>query len=81
MKIQEKQKIAKDWFIELQKIICKSIESLEIQYGSDAKFKKKKWKFGELKTIKGKVIEKGSAESVFNKPINSYTSTLISSII
>ena len=59
MKIQEKQKIAKDWFIELQKIICKSIESLEIQYGSDAKFKKKKWKFGELKTIKGKVIEKG----------------------
>jgi len=29
----------------------------------------------------GKVIEKGSAESVFSKPINNYTSTLISSII
>jgi len=29
----------------------------------------------------GKVIEKGNAESVFNKPINNYTNTLISSII
>ena len=29
----------------------------------------------------GKVIEKGSAESVFKKPINNYTTTLISSII
>jgi len=29
----------------------------------------------------GKVIEKGSTESVFNKPINNYTNTLISSII
>jgi oligopeptide transport system ATP-binding protein len=28
----------------------------------------------------GKVIEKGSTESVFNKPINNYTNTLISSI-
>ncbi len=59
MKIQRKKKIAKDWFINLQKIICKSIEELESQYGSNAKFNKKKWKFGELKTIKGKVIEKG----------------------
>ena len=29
----------------------------------------------------GKVIEKGSAESVFGKPINNYTKALINSII
>ena len=29
MKIKKKQKVAKKWFIELQNIICASIEQLE----------------------------------------------------
>ena len=31
--------------------------------------------------LDGTIIEKGNAESVFNRPINNYTNTLISSII
>ena len=59
MKIKEKQKITKEWFINLQNIICKNIENLEEEFGSKIKFKKKKWKHGEFRTIEGKVIEKG----------------------
>ena len=59
MKIREKQKLAKEWFIELQNIICSTIEQLEKDCGSNAKFKKNKWKHGEFRTIKGKLIQKG----------------------
>ena len=59
MKIKEKQKLAKEWFIKLQNIICNNIEQLEKEYGSNIKFRKNKWKHGEFRTIKGKVIEKG----------------------
>ena len=40
MKIKKKQKIVKEWFIELQDIICNIIEQLEKKYGSNKKFKK-----------------------------------------
>ena len=59
MKIKKKQKLAKKWFLELQNIICKNIEQLEKEYGSNIRFKKNKWKSGEFRIIKGKVIEKG----------------------
>ena len=59
MKIKKKQKLTKEWFIKLQNIICKNIEQLEEEYGSNIKFKKNKWKHGEFRTIKGEVIEKG----------------------
>ena len=59
MKIKKKQKLAKKWFLELQNIICKNVEQLEKEYGSNIKFKKNKWKSGEFRIIKGKVIEKG----------------------
>jgi len=59
MKIKEKQKLTKEWFIELQNIICNNVEKLEKEYGSKTKFKKNKWKRGEFRTIKGEVIEKG----------------------
>ena len=59
MKIREKQKLAKEWFVQLQNIICGTIEQLEKDCGSNAKFKKNKWKHGEFRTIKGKIIEKG----------------------
>jgi len=59
MKIKEKQKLVKKWFSELQNIICDNIEKLENDNGSKIKFKKNKWKYGEFRTIKGKVIEKG----------------------
>ena len=59
MKIKKKQKLAKEWFIKLQNIICNSVEQLEKEYGSNKKFKKKKWKHGELRIINGEVIEKG----------------------
>ena len=59
MKINNKQRLAKRWFAKLQNIICKSIESLEKDYGSNKKFKKNKWKHGEFRIIKGEVIEKG----------------------
>ena len=53
MKIKKKQKLAKEWFIELQNIISNSIEQLEKKYGSNKKFKKNKWKHGEFRVIKG----------------------------
>ena len=59
MKIKEKQKLTKEWFVKLQNIICNNMEQLEKEYGSKIKFKKSKWKFGEFRTIKGEVIEKG----------------------
>ena len=59
MKIKKKQKLAKEWFVKLQNIICNNIEQLEEEYGSNIKFKKNKWKHGEFRTIQGKVIEKG----------------------
>ena len=59
MKIKQKQKLAKEWFIKMQNIICNNIEQLEKEYGSNIKFKKNKWKHGEFRTIKGQVIEKG----------------------
>tara|TARA_Y100000590_G_scaffold400202_1_gene484073 strand:+ start:371 stop:1180 length:810 start_codon:yes stop_codon:yes gene_type:complete len=59
MEIINKQKLAKEWFIRLQNLICDNIEQLEKEYGSNIKFKKNKWKHGEFRTIKGKVIEKG----------------------
>jgi len=59
MKIKKKQQIVKKWFFELQKLICNNIEELEKAYGSNKKFKKNKWKYGEFRTIKGEVIEKG----------------------
>tara|TARA_B100001123_G_scaffold310539_1_gene347240 strand:+ start:249 stop:1058 length:810 start_codon:yes stop_codon:yes gene_type:complete len=59
MKIKEKQKIAKKWFVKLQNTICDNIEQLEKDYGSNIKFKKNRWKHGEFRTIEGEVIEKG----------------------
>ena len=59
MKIKKKKQIAKKWFLELQKLICYNIEGLEKIYGSNKKFKKKKWKHGEFRIIEGEVIEKG----------------------
>ncbi len=48
MKIKEKQKITKEWFINLQNIICKNIENLEEEFGSKIKFKKKNGNMGNL---------------------------------
>ena len=59
MKIEKKQKLAKEWFVKLQNLICDSVEQLEKEYGSNIKFIRNKWKHGEYRTIKGKVIEKG----------------------
>ena len=53
------KKICKDWFIELQNLICKEVLELEKEYGSTAKFKKNKWSKGEYRIIEGDVIEKG----------------------
>ena len=39
MKIKKKQKLTKEWFINLQNIICNNIEQLEEEYGSNIKFK------------------------------------------
>ena len=59
MNLEKKKKLTKKWFIKLQKIICESIEQLEKENNSNARFKKNKWKYGEFRTIRGKVIEKG----------------------
>ena len=59
MEIKIKQQLAKYWFSVLQDKICLEVENLEKEYGSTAKFKKNKWKHGELRTIRGAVIEKG----------------------
>ena len=42
MKIEKKQKLAKEWFMKLQNVICNIIEQLEKEYGSNIKFKKNK---------------------------------------
>ena len=59
MKVKKKQEVVKKWFVNLQNIVCKNIEQLEKDFGSNAKFKINKWKFGEYRVIKGRVIEKG----------------------
>ena len=59
MKLKKKQKLAREWFVKLQNIICSTIEQLEKDSGSNAKFKKNKWKHGEFRTIRGNLIEKG----------------------
>jgi len=59
MDIKKKQKIVKKWFVELQNMICKSIEQLEKEYGSKKKFKINKWKHGNFRIIEGEVFEKG----------------------
>ena len=57
--MKKNKKICKDWFIELQNLICKAVLELEKEYGSTAKFKKNKWSKGEYRIIEGNVIEKG----------------------
>ena len=50
MKIKEKQKLTKEWFVKLQNIICNNVEQLEKEYGSKIKFKntiKKKFTISE----------------------------------
>ena len=59
MKIETKKKLTKEWFIKLQNIICNNVEQLEKEFGSNIKFKRNKWKYGEFRTIKGEVVEKG----------------------
>ena len=59
MNIKEKKKLTRKWFVNLQNLICNNIENLEKEYGSKIKFKRNKWKHGEFRIIKGKVIEKG----------------------
>tara|TARA_Y100000590_G_scaffold457785_1_gene611125 strand:- start:82 stop:891 length:810 start_codon:yes stop_codon:yes gene_type:complete len=59
MQIIKKQKMVKEWFIKLQNIICKNVEELEKEFGSNKRFKRKKWKYGEFRKIEGDVIEKG----------------------
>ena len=39
--MKKNKKICKDWFIELQNLICDAVLELEKEYGSTAKFKKK----------------------------------------
>ena len=56
MKIEVKQKLARYWFCVLQDVICLEVEKLEKEHGSNIKFKKNKWKYGEFRTIKGEVI-------------------------
>ena len=57
--MKKNKKICKDWFIELQNLICDTVLELEKEYGSTAKFKKNKWSKGEYRIIEGDVIEKG----------------------
>ncbi len=57
--MKNNKKICKDWFIELQNLICDAVLELEREYGSIAEFKKNKWSKGEYRIIKGNVIEKG----------------------
>ena len=59
MEIKKKQKLTMQWFAKLQNLICDSVEQLEKEHGANIKFKNNKWKYGEFRTIKGKVIEKG----------------------
>ncbi len=57
--MKKNKKICKDWFIELQNLICDTVLELEKEYGSTAKFKKNRWSKGEYRIIEGDVIEKG----------------------
>ena len=59
MKINIKKKLAKEWFKKLQNNICNCIEQIEKENGYKIKFKKNKWKYGEFRIIKGRIIEKG----------------------
>jgi len=59
VEIKIKKKLAKEWFKKLQINICNSIEQIEKENGYKIKFKKNKWKYGEFRIIKGKIIEKG----------------------
>ena len=79
MKIETKKEIAKEWFIELQNIICNSVEYLEKEYGSNIKFKKNKWKHGEFRTIRGKVIEKGGV--AFSNVVGKFPKKFVESIV
>ena len=54
MKIKEKQKLAKEWFIRLQNIICNNVEKLEREYGSKIKFKKKQMEIWRIQNYKRK---------------------------
>ena len=54
-----KKKITNTWFKDLQNSICKTLLELEKENGSKAQYKSYKWKKGEFRIIKGKVIEKG----------------------
>ena len=54
-----KKKITKAWFKGLQDLICETVLELEKKNGSKARFKTNKWKKGEIRIIKGNVIEKG----------------------
>ena len=65
MKIKKKQQIVKKWFFELQKLICNNIEELEKTYGSNKKFKKNKWKYGEFRIIEGEVIDIQEDDVIF----------------
>ena len=42
MRIKKKQSLAKEWFVKLQNIICSTVEQLEKDCKSNAKFKKNK---------------------------------------
>ena len=70
MKIETKKKLTKEWFIKLQNIICNNVEQLEREYGSNIKFKRNKWKYGEFRTIRGEVVEKGGV--AFSKVIGKF---------
>ena len=54
MKIKIKQKLTKEWFITLQNIICKTIEQLEKDFGSNIKFKKINGNMVNLEQLKEK---------------------------
>ena len=45
MTIKRKQKLTKEWFVNLQNVICNTVEDLEKEYGSNSKFKKEGGKF------------------------------------
>ena len=53
MNIKKKQNLAKGWFLDLQNIICNTIEKIEKDYGSNAKFKKINGSMVNLELLKG----------------------------
>ena len=50
MNIKFKKKLAKEWFLKLQNLICDNIEKLEKDYGSPIKFNLKE-KNGNMANI------------------------------